>query len=258
MNSQGARTTTASQRYRATIEQYLPQRRITARTGLRRGDGAHRMRWRPGGQFCVSPGGQFRMSFGTATLQPGATGCSGRGAGKAMQREARRHLCRATPRVSLAARCGMRRSKQESLRRCRQMHAKHADGPGSGMALHGRHRTTAPEGPRRRGCPALSACFACIRLHLRKDSCLRRRAPHPAARRSRLPDACQNSMHQIKQLPDSPAVPAAGHKPAQREAWAGKTPCTCTRHHACACWRGSRCHWMQPGRHRRQWPGHTV
>jgi len=80
--------------------------------------------------------------------------------------------CRATPSLSMTARCVTRQRKQELLRRCRQMYAKHADGPESGTVLHSRHLTTTPEGSRCYGHPVRPACFACIRLHLRKDSCL--------------------------------------------------------------------------------------
>jgi hypothetical protein len=51
----------------------------------------------------------------------------------------------ACPRISREW-CGRQQSKKESLRRCRQMDAKHADGPETGMVIHGGHRTTKPGG----------------------------------------------------------------------------------------------------------------
>ena len=76
-------------------------------------------------------------------------------------------------------------AKQERLNAdAEKMHAKHADGPGSGTALHGRHRTTEPGEPHRggRSCP--------IRVHQRPSACicvkpcLLRRAPHSPRRGS--------------------------------------------------------------------------
>ena len=51
----------------------------------------------------------------------------------------------ACPRISREW-CGRQQSEKESLRRCRQMDAKHADGPETGMVIHGGHRTTKPGG----------------------------------------------------------------------------------------------------------------
>ncbi len=87
----------------------------------------------------------------------------------------------ARPRLSRAATV-RHAAKQARLNAdAEQMHAKHADGPGSGTVLHGRHRTTEPGEPRRYGpsCP--------IRVHRRPSACicvrpcLLRRAPIAAA-----------------------------------------------------------------------------
>ncbi len=67
-----------------------------------------------------------------------------------MQREAHRAMtrCRATPRPSRAEQRGARQSKKGSTQMQNRCTLMHADGPESGMLLHGRHRTTAPEKPR--------------------------------------------------------------------------------------------------------------
>ncbi len=63
-----------------------------------------------------------------------------------MQREAHCRdpiLCHTEPLLGVEQ-CGMWQSKQEFLRRCRQMRAKHADGPEAGMLVHGKNRPTEP------------------------------------------------------------------------------------------------------------------
>ncbi len=91
--------------------------------------------------------------------------------------------CCGTPCRCLAEPCGTRQSKQDSTQmqtRCTRMHA---DGPESGILVHGQDRPTAPGEPRRCGgrCP--------IRVHLPASACicvkacLLHRGPHPAARR---------------------------------------------------------------------------
>jgi hypothetical protein len=114
---------------------------------------------------------------------------------------AQRPGCRAMRCLSLAGQCGRRRRKQESLRRCRQMHAKHADGPEPGMAVHGSDRGTTPwrAAPVRHPLPhprvlRPSACI-CVK------PCLLRRAPHGRYNGPRILRACQNPMHQFARLP---------------------------------------------------------
>ena len=79
-----------------------------------------------------------------------------------------------------SGRAGARAPKQD-LRRCRQMHAKHADGPEPGMVVHGIDRSTNPGEPRRCGGPC-PICVFCVHLPASAlKPCLLRRAPHTAA-----------------------------------------------------------------------------
>jgi hypothetical protein len=104
-------------------------------------------------------------------------------------------------RLFRAGQCGRRRGKKESLRRFRQMHAKHADGPEPGMVVHGSDRGATPWRAAPVRLPSVpSACFASIRLHLRK--------PLLASTRTslccdgpRTLRASQDPMHQFARLP---------------------------------------------------------
>ncbi len=100
---------------------------------------------------------------------------------------------RASPR---AGQYGTRQSKQESTQMQNRCTLMHADGPESGMVLHGRNRTVLPKEPRRCGGPAPSAR---IRVHLfcicvesfllaSPRAARRRKGPRP-------PRASQNPMH---------------------------------------------------------------
>ena len=87
-----------------------------------------------------------------------------------------RAWCHAVRHAGSAA-CGRGHARKNRL-----MHAKHADGAATDMVLHGRHRTTVPEGLLYCDSPVLSACLAYICLHLRQAlACSRRPAPHSAA-----------------------------------------------------------------------------
>ena len=85
------------------------------------------------------------------------------------------------------------------LRRCRQMDAEHADGPESGMRVHGKPPVRIPG--RNADAVALvpSACSACICLHPRKTLLAWRRAARRRKRGDRGRYArSQNPMHQGK------------------------------------------------------------
>lgn len=145
-----------------------------------------------------------------------------RGGQDPMQREVHRAgtLCRAGPRRSLAGCCRVRQSKQDSTQMRSGCTLMNADGPESGMAVHGRHHPAGPGEARRRGGPCP------IRVHERPSACICVESfvlasPRAAGCREGTPmlRARQNPMHQ-----NGASVPATGRDGAR--AVEDKTLCT--------------------------------
>ncbi len=110
---------------------------------------------------------------------------------------------------SRAEQCGARQSKQEFLRRCRQMHAKHADGPEPGMVVHGSDRSTTPW----KAAPVWQPLSHLRVLRTSACICVKPLLASPRAGRCcdgpRLPRASQNPMHRERFPAETP----------QRDAW---------------------------------------
>jgi len=153
-------------------------------------------------------------------------GASRRGGQYPMQREPDRGRagCHAMPWLSGLGQWRARQRKKKSpFADAEQMHAKHADWPESGMIVHGRHRTTGSEAPRRCGGPSpicvLGVHLPAFALH----PCLLRSAPHPTA-----------TVPESDALANTPCTCAgcrsAGSHAAQRHGDSpGRTPCTNSR-----------------------------
>ena len=138
---------------------------------------------------------------------------------------ARRRDCRAILCRSRAEFCGRRQSKQELLRRCRQMHAKHADGPESGMVVHGSDRSD-----RARGAAPVRRPLSHPRV-LRTSACICVKPLLASPRAARCCDgpriaARQPKPHAPIRLPAAAPTKPAGGRHHRRPA---KTPCTNSR-----------------------------
>ncbi len=161
-----------------------------------------------------------------------------------------RCLFRAGQRGTRHAARGTRQSKKEFLRRCKRMHANHADGPEPGMVVHGSDRSTTPW----RAAPVWQP-LSHLRV-LRTSACICVKPLLASTRAARCCDgprtlrASQNPMHQFPRLPPprrpsgpeadiidalpephAPIRPPAAAAPSERAGGrrhrrAARTPCT--------------------------------
>ena len=164
-------------------------------------------------------GREALLAAGGLVITTRKTPCTNSAAPRDKTPRTMRHIAkprRHTRLLPARQRCGPRHSKQDFNANAEGMHAKYANGPEAGAARHGGHRTTEPGEPAPRQLLLIvsSACFACIGLHLRKDSsCV-------DARRTLLrptPDPARKS---------EPHAPIRAAFSARQQPGRGNTPCT--------------------------------